>query len=235
MAIVKWSVLVDELLGSVGGVTFQHNHYGPFARLRTIPTDTITDSRIEQRARLSVFSVWWSTVLTDAQRLAWNTLGAATTWQNGLGEDYNPTGQALYVRANAIMDYKSWAYTAVAPDDADEADPGLTLAYVAPDRIKITNYGTLADPPDGRIVIWFSEEQSPGRYQWSGPWTYRGGTILSTLPGPPWSIYTLDAVRPAHHVFFRFRVFRTENIGGNVYKGRATHPFFEDVYCPANP
>jgi hypothetical protein len=235
MAIVKYSALVDGVRGSVGGVTFSANHYGAIARLRSIPVQPPSQLRAESRQRLSIFAIWWATVLTSAQRAAWDALGAATTWQNALGEDYNPTGQALYVRANDVMDYKAIAYTAVAPDTADEADPGFTIDYDGSKYIRITSIGTLTQPPNGILTIWASGATSPGRAAWFGPWAYLGHTYISNIPSLPWSIKNLGTTHDAGHYFCRFRVFRTQDVSPNVYKGRCTHPFFADTHFDAAP
>ena len=235
MALIEYSVLVDELLGSVGGVTFQRGHYGSIARLRTVPTQPKTNPRLESRARLSVFSVFWHTQLTAGQRAAWDALGAATTWVNGLGQNYSPTGHALYVRANCVMDYDDRGTVVVAPDDADEADPGLTIDYSAPRSIRITNFGTIATPPDGRLAVWRSPLVSPGRSFHSGPWVFLAAYRLATLPAPPMTVYLLPNVHPDGHIFLRMRMFRTTDDAPDVCIGRCTHPFFEDVHVASNP
>ena len=66
-----------------------------------IPTNPQTASQTAYRANMTTVSKGWS-ALTEDQRNAWNTAAASGNWTltNRLGEQFNPSGEQLYVQLN---------------------------------------------------------------------------------------------------------------------------------------
>lgn len=225
MALVKYSGPIEELAGSVAGLTFQRTKAGHIARLRVRPIDNKTPARAEATALLSTYSAAWYDVLTEPQRVAWDTAAALATWVNTLGQNYSPTGMAAYIRSAICAKTAGQTPRVQAPTAIDEALSGFEMAYVPGAACRITNFGTLASPPDGRLVIHRSDPQTPGRHTFNGPWIFRTSALISTLPAAPWTVYNLDFPHPDLIIHFRLRVFRTVDAGvpPPYYFGRCSH------------
>lgn len=99
MALFK-SQLVTQVSGSVGGTTYAHTKSGMYMRGRGIPTNPQTARQSQIRDAMSMYSAMWSTVLTQAQRDAWNQYAEAVLVANALGDQIQISGQNHYVRAN---------------------------------------------------------------------------------------------------------------------------------------
>jgi hypothetical protein len=72
MARIKYSALVDQINGSIGGTTFQNNRYG--FTIKRKPAGKKTGSAIQKQRRNAVAAVGQDWIgLTDAQRNSWDT------------------------------------------------------------------------------------------------------------------------------------------------------------------
>ena len=71
MARVKFSPIVTNISGSVGGVTFQRNKFGHTMRQKPLPTFTPSVSQLAVRTHMATVQRAWQ-ALTDAQRTQWN-------------------------------------------------------------------------------------------------------------------------------------------------------------------
>jgi hypothetical protein len=93
---MKWrSSLVDELSGSMGGRTASVARGGiGYFRSRVIPRNPNTLLQSAVRAALSSASVYWNTILSEADREAW--------WDLAEG---GQTGQSLFTKANQARIY----------------------------------------------------------------------------------------------------------------------------------
>ncbi len=97
--------ILGNLRGSVGSNTWSHNRGGDYIRRRVAPTNPNTTRQQSMRAFLSTLSVLWSTVLTPAQREAWNTWASLQSRTGPLGNTINLTGINGYVWTNThILD-----------------------------------------------------------------------------------------------------------------------------------
>jgi hypothetical protein len=93
---VKWSSsLVDTLSGSMGGRTASTARGGiGYFRQRTIPRNPSSPLQSAVRAALSSASVFWNTILSEAEREAW--------WDLASG---GQTGQSLFTKTNQARIY----------------------------------------------------------------------------------------------------------------------------------
>lgn len=231
MAIVKYAAPVDEVAGSIGGTVFQRGPYGHTARIRAKPVHKRTPASARQTSLVSIYSWAWYSQLNQGQRDAWDARAAATTWVNSLGENYSPSGQNAYIRSNIVAQSARFAPVTDPPALLDEVDPGFTMDYNAPQQCRITNYGTLAAPPNGRVITWRGGPAVPSSHTFRGSWVWSGAHAIQTLPGPPFTVYNLPAVHPDVRVFFRFRLYRNQAPSA----GRSSFPFYHEVFCAAAP
>lgn len=103
MALIKPSPLVNDLRGSVGGVTFGRNSAGMFARAKVTPVNPDTAAQIDIRAKFGIATIAWRAQLTQTNRDAWNLLGTTTFFKNALGDDFNPSGIQLFIRSSVLL------------------------------------------------------------------------------------------------------------------------------------
>lgn len=86
----------SELSGSIGGITYSRNRYGPYGRTRVVPVNVNSNGLEDQRSFFSASVANWKK-LTTAQQQSWIDFAAGTPWTNKLGDTVFLTGQAMYI------------------------------------------------------------------------------------------------------------------------------------------
>lgn len=97
MARVKFSPIVTDIAGSVGGVTFQRNKFGNTMREKPLPLNPATSAQYGVRQKMVTIQKAWQD-LTDAQRLQWNRFldfSGQVTMRN---RNVKLSGHALYIK-----------------------------------------------------------------------------------------------------------------------------------------
>jgi hypothetical protein len=122
VALITPGPIVTAITGSIGGVTFGlAGPGGPYARARVTPTDPSTLEQSYVRGLLGAAASRWSTVLTPAQRSAWNTYAAGTPLPGRLGTPRPVSGIAMYCRTQALYYRATALFLDVAPVSLGEA------------------------------------------------------------------------------------------------------------------
>lgn len=169
---------VSDARGSTGGITASRNRSGAYIRARVKPTQVPTTPRSRARAVLGGQPEAWYG-LTDEQRAAWNGVATAWTSVNKLGEAIKLSGFAWFCRSNATRG-------TLDPDLAVFTDPPgdipTTTLNPPTDLVLDVSAGTLvgtlndADPwagqANGRLGVFITEGQNPGRFSPTGGYTY---------------------------------------------------------------
>jgi hypothetical protein len=185
-----------SLSGSAGGTVASRNRHGSYFRNRTIPVNPNTAQQQAVRGVFATLSANWNTVLSDAQRSAWETYAANVATTNRVGQQTFLTGKDWYVACNALRiqnggtilntaptTFALAAYTAVTAS-ASEATQQISVAYNNADDWAITTGGFLG--------AYASRPQSPGINYYRNPYRYfateQGNTAL-----PPTSPLTAAA------------------------------------------
>jgi hypothetical protein len=223
MAIVKYGGGITEFRGSIGGVTFSRNQAGTFGRIRKKPRYQATTPAQTIASALSYYTAIWGYLLTVAQRNAWVALAAATPWTNRLGQTYYPTGLNLFVRSNVLLLIAQQARQDTAPASADEASPAFASDYSVGVGIRITDFDTLASPPTGTLITWWSDAQPLSVYSWSSPWHGLRIDRIVTLAAPHIWVPTADCTASRRY-FFRFRVVRDDGTASHSFAGSQDTP-----------
>lgn len=91
--------LGDTQSGSKGGTTASRNRFGQYYRRRAVPVNPSTPEQLVQRARMATNAAGYRT-LTDGQRAGWESLGAAISRNDSLGQGYNFNGFMAYCSVN---------------------------------------------------------------------------------------------------------------------------------------
>jgi len=100
MALISLGPLVGEARGKIGGVVLSHSRAGPTARVWSKPVDPCSAPQQNVRGINSTLHKHWIRVLTNTQRIAWNTLATHTVFSNRLGKQFHLSGQQLFIRNN---------------------------------------------------------------------------------------------------------------------------------------
>lgn len=153
--------LLGEIRGRIAGNVFSHNRGGDYIRKGTTPTNPQTSRQQITRAILGTRSASWTSVLTQAQRDAWDVYAAANPVKNSLGEDVYISGLAWYVKANARLVDAGLALIADPPIlGAPDAFNTLSVDISAVTTVDVTFTGALG--ADEVAQLWVSLPVSLG-------------------------------------------------------------------------
>lgn len=138
MALIKPSPLVNDIRGSVGGVTFGRNSAGMFARAKVTPVNPDSPRQIDIRAKFGIATIGWRSTLNQTQRDAWNLLGTTTFFKNALGDDYNPSGIQLFIRSSVLLQIAGETPVVTPPATAIVPVGEFTIAHLIATGIELT-------------------------------------------------------------------------------------------------
>lgn len=97
MARVKFSPIVTNISGSIGGITFQRNKFGMTMRQRPMPLNPSTARQYLIRQKMIVIQKAWQN-LTDAQRLQWDRYMDFSLHTTKHDRSVKLSGHALYLK-----------------------------------------------------------------------------------------------------------------------------------------
>lgn len=133
MAIVTYGPIVSDARKKLAGVVFTKGHSGALVRKKVSPIQPRSQYQTGVRANFTANSKNWSSVLTAAQRTAWNALAATVTRKNKLGQSHTLTGLQLYQELNRNLATIGVSPISTPPSSLPAEAPGtLTLAYTPP-------------------------------------------------------------------------------------------------------
>ena len=184
------SGIITAASGSIGGVTASHNRGGMYLRAKTIPTDPNSTFQAVVRSAMTTLANRWATVLTEAQRAAWETYANQVPIVNALGATQFVTGLNMYVRDNvsrivnaiAIVDNGPTIYT-----QTDIGDPAPVVTVTPPTTLSIAfdNTAEWAVATGGFLEILCSRQQNLSIQFFKGP--YRSAGVILGAATPPTS------------------------------------------------
>lgn len=181
MAIFKSSAVVSDLRNSIGGSTFTRSIAGGVIRARVRPTHTATHLQNYARTNHTIKIRHWRVVLTDANRLAWNTKALTVRWTNALGEDYSPTGFALFMRQASGIPYYRFTLPTLPGSPLKTPPPPVYLFWnEINDHIYILTFPNQPAPANGWLSIWHSQTLPPTWYHHGGPSIWAGIRTFAT-------------------------------------------------------
>jgi len=214
MALIQMGIGVDYISGSIGGTTFSRNRFGRYARSKSMPVNPATPLQEVIRNLMSNLTALWISILTPAQRTAWNAYGAAVAMQNRLGATIHLTGFNHYVRSNVAR--------MQAGLDRVDTDPSIVVtATGSDDGLSIAFDDTMEwlDEDGAALLIYGGPSRSPTKLFFDGPYRLVGAILGDsgtppTTPDAQTSVYVLTE---ADLVTCRFRIARAD--------GRLSVPF----------
>ena len=129
MVLFRPGPMIGEARGSIGGQTFSRNRGGMYIRARATPTNTVTQARTLARALFATISSSWETVLTPAQRSAWDAwaeFAPEAESLNKLGDTIRIGGKAAFQRINMRLAFAGLPQVTNTPDSNAPATPTVT-------------------------------------------------------------------------------------------------------------
>lgn len=221
------SALITSASGSVGGMTASHNKGGQYFRARSIPTDPGTSLQVAVRNQMAILASAWVSVLTQAQRDAWQTYAENVLIPNPMGDARQVPALAMYTRSNVSRLQASLPRVDDAPTTFDLGsftDPSFAFDASA-DEIDVTfdNSDTWANEDDSAMLVYTSAPQNPTIQFFKGPYRL-AGTVAGdsvTPPTSPASISLPVPVAAGQRVFAYVRVSRVDGRLSSRFRGGA--------------
>lgn len=153
--------------GSTGSITYSRNKGGHYRKLKSNPTNPQTSYQMFQRALLGGFAGLWTSLLTDAQRLAWNAETINYPYTDSQGHTYFLSGLDLFT-ALGINALTISAIPNFTPPVFQPAGAPLTLTPVVVGStsvtIDLTAIQSAPNPSD--FQIWGTPGFSQGIYNY---------------------------------------------------------------------
>jgi len=183
MASVKYGSLVTEIIGSVGGQTFQRSRNGFSVRNKPRPRNTRTLYTNQARYITAVVSATWAT-LSDVQRASWDAVAPNWPAVDHFGDPVILSGYNTFVRSNIGLIYADGApaTSGLNPSSVSPLlDPAIAIAEGA-GTASLTWLGG-AVPADTTVLLWLSQPVSAGR-AFNRSQLRIAGRLLATTSSP---------------------------------------------------
>ena len=179
--LIKTGLAVSQMSGTMGGVVASHNRGGAYFRKWSVPTDPKTSRQLAFRGKMGLAAQVWSTILTDAQRAAWNLYAANTAWTNRLGESVYLTGMQMFIRYNVPVAFAQEEGSSASLVLTGPAEFGLATAPVAGTvtisaatglSFAFSNTEEWAKEAGGVLLIHMGTPRGAAREYFSGPYRF---------------------------------------------------------------
>ena len=182
MARIKFGMMMTDARGKLGGHVFTKAKSGATIRTKVTPLNPKTSAQSEARSALGANSQAWR-VLTETQRLAWNSAAQEVSKTNAFGDTYFPSGKNYFTAVNNNI--RNVGGEVLVNPPALVQMPGLTSVEVSFDLLAeqldiAPNY--IGDDTNIVLVCNATSGQSAGRYNFSGKYRKFDGYALSGLP-----------------------------------------------------
>lgn len=167
MANVKFSAIVADARGAIGGVVLSRGGGGSIARTNIKPINPRSTAQSNRRATMSHLATYWSASLTEPNRESWRVYAAGTAWTNKVGTSAKISGLAAFIRLNSLILLAGGAITPTAPATTGHAGTPAFTILADPTASEIT-VEAIADPyspllPTERLLCFVHAPANAGR------------------------------------------------------------------------
>ena len=182
MARIKFGMMMTDARGKLGGHVFTKAKSGATIRTKVTPLNPKTSAQSEARSALGANSQAWR-MLTEAQRLAWNSAAQEVSKTNAFGDTYFPSGKNYFTAVNNNI--RNVGGVVLLDPPALVNMPGLTSVEVDFDLLAeqldiAPNF--IGDEDQIILVCNATSGQSAGRYNFSGKYRKFNSYSLAGLP-----------------------------------------------------
>ena len=196
--------------GSIGGITYSHNRGGAYTRSRATPVNPNTVQQQAVRGYFANLQALWDSVLTTAQRTAWDTYALNTPVTDAIGSSVNAGGKGMFTRGNVPRLQAGLATVSAGPTTAGLPNltaPTITSATASTGVciITFTNTDPWAIAVGGALLVYISRPQGAAINGFKGPYRYAGKVAGAvTPPTSPQNITAPFPFAAGQRLFFRF-------------------------------
>lgn len=191
-------IVATGISGSAAGVTGSRNRFGWYLRARTPPVNPNSSRQMFARAVFTYVAGLWSSLLTQAQRDAWDQYADAIVWKGSLGLDCKLTGYNHFVRSNTAIFHANAAGDLVPDGPVILTMPGSDPTFVctvdeAGQEISVAYDNSLgwANETGGYLLVEMSSPKGVGRTFIGGPFR-KAGAVVGVTGTPPTSPEVFD-------------------------------------------
>lgn len=182
MARIKFGMMMTDARGKLGGHVFTKAKSGATVRTKVTPLNPKTSAQSEARSALGANSQAWR-MLSENQRLAWNSAAQEVSKTNAFGDIYFPSGKNYFTAINNNLRNVGGAIRLDPPALVEM--PGLTSVEVDFDLVAeqldiAPNF--IGESADIVLVCNATSGQSAGRYNFSGKYRKFDYYVLAGLP-----------------------------------------------------
>ncbi len=190
------SQVYTQASGSVGGVTYARNAAGMYARARSIPVNPNSAFQQAVRSLFSVVGNAWQSVLTAAQRAAWEVYANNVPIVDSLGDSLKLSGVAMYTRCNVARLQAGLARVDAGPTTfaAGPADPTLAGTVSAATQLLTLTFNDelpWCDQAGAALLVYISRPTASTINYFKGPYRF-ADAILGAAVSPPESTQTIS-------------------------------------------
>jgi hypothetical protein len=192
------SAMISKGSGSVAGLTLSRNRGGMYFRQRSMPTNPNTTLQVAIRSALGQLAGQWSSVLTSAEREAWNLYGANVAVLDALGETIYLTGQQQFIRSNVPRIQAGLSIITAGPTTFTLGDFSSPTNYAATTdgttiSFDVTSTDDWANEAGANMLVYQGKVVGPGKGFFKGPFRYLDKLAGSAVT-PPTEFSSTDPV-----------------------------------------
>lgn len=182
MARIKFGMMMTDARGKLGGHVFTKAKSGATIRTKVTPLNPKTSAQSEARSALGANSQAWR-MLSETQRLAWNSAAQVVSKTNAFGDTYFPSGKNYFTAVNNNL--RNVGSQILVDPPVLVQMPGLTSVEVDFDLVAeqldiVPNF--VGDEAGIVLVCNATNGQSAGRYNFSGKYRKFNGYAVAGLP-----------------------------------------------------
>lgn len=182
MARIKFGMMMTDARGKLGGHVFTKAKSGATIRTKVSPLNPKTSAQSEARSALGANSQTWR-LLSETQRLAWNSAAQEVSKTNAFGDIYFPSGKNYFTAVNNNI--RNVGGVVLLNPPALVNMPGLTSVGVDFDllaeQLDIAPK-FIGDSASVFLVCNATSGQSAGRYNFSGKYRKFNAYSSAGLP-----------------------------------------------------
>ncbi len=219
--------ILTTMSGSLGGITAARNKGGQYLRARVVPVDPGSPAQTTLRTVFSALAVAWQTILTQANRDAWDTYAENVTVVNRIGETVNITGFNMYIRSNTPRVQAGFARVDAGPTSfnlGEFTDVSIAIVGGTSDvDVTFDNTDAWANEDDAIMTVLTSREKAPTINFFKGPYRLGGAIEGDALMAPtsPAVIVSDFPYTAGNKGFAQVRVSRADGRLSNVQRVEA--------------
>lgn len=221
------SPIFSQASGSIGGMTFSHNKGGLYVRARAIPTNPGTIFQEVIRNATTQLTDFWLDILSDAQRLSWETYAENVTITDRLGAQMKLPPLSHYVRSNVSRLQTGLPRLDDAPTVFNLGSftaPSFTFAQ-ATSTLSVTfdNTDAWANATGAALMVYTSREQNPTINFFKGPYRFAGNILGddTTAPTSPADIVTPFPAAVGNQIFVQVRASQADGRLSELFRDLA--------------